>query len=139
MNTELLFENPKELAATYRVIAAFKVKQINENIDSMVSEVLDYAVKIDEILDENNLEKRYLDKVSTINETNQIEVDSDILDLDFRVREIVEDLVRRINTRINLVKENSLKLLTIEKDYDLTTIDLDSELEISMLAEENYI
>ncbi len=139
MNNDILFETKEEKEATLRVLAAFKVKSLNENIDSLVAEVLKYAVQIDDILEEHNLKKRYLDRVSTINENERISLDKDLNSLDFRVKEILDDLVSRINTRISIVKDETINLLEIQKEYDLENIDLDHELEVSMLDEKNYV
>lgn len=139
MNNDILFETKEEKEATLRVLAAFKVKSLNENIDSLVAEVLKYAVQIDDILEEHNLKKRYLDRVSTINENERISLDKDLNSLDFRVKEILDDLVSRINTRISIVKDETINLLGIQKEYDLENIDLDHELEVSMLDEKNYV
>ena len=49
-NTELIFKNSEEKEATEKVLATFKGKKINENIDTLVSEILNYARKKDEIL-----------------------------------------------------------------------------------------
>ena len=139
MNNDILFETKEEKEAILKVLAAFKVKSLNENIDSLVAEVLKYAVQIDDILEEHNLKKRYLDRVSTINENERISLDKDLNSLDFRVKEILDDLVSRINTRISIVKDETINLLEIQKEYDLENIDLDHELEVSMLDEKNYV
>ena len=44
-NTELIFKNSEEKEATEKVLATFKGKKINENIDTLVSEILNYAKK----------------------------------------------------------------------------------------------
>ena len=125
MNNDILFETKEEKEATERVLAAFKVKSLNENIDGLVAEVLKYAVQIDDILEEHSLPKRYLDRVSTINENGRISLD--------------DDLINRINTRISIVKEETINLLGIQKEYDLEHIDLEHELEVSMLDEKYYL
>lgn len=139
MNNDILFETKEEKEATERVLAAFKVKSLNENIDGLVAEVLKYAVQIDDILEDHSLPKRYLDRVSTINENGRISLDDDLIKLDFRVKEILDDLINRINTRISIVKEETINLLGIQKEYDLEHIDLDHELEVSMLDEKYYL
>ena len=139
MNNDILFETKEKKEATERVLAAFKVKSLNENIDGLVAEVLKYAVQIDDILEEHSLPKRYLDRVSTINENGRISLDDDLIKLDFRVKEILDDLINRINTRISIVKEEKINLLGIQKEYDLEHIDLEHELEVSMLDEKYYL
>ena len=71
-NTELIFKNSEEKEATEKVLATFKGKKINENIDTLVSEILNYAKKIDEILKSVDIESSYLDMVSNLNSTNEI-------------------------------------------------------------------
>ena len=68
MENILLYENEEIKAATEKVLAAFKVKSINENIDTYIADALKYALKIDEILESNKLERRYLDIVSNISD-----------------------------------------------------------------------
>ena len=65
-NTELIFKNSEEKEATEKVLATFKGKKINENIDTLVSEILNYAKKIDEILKSVDIESSYLDMVSNL-------------------------------------------------------------------------
>ena len=111
-NTELIFKNNEEKEATEKVLATFKGKKINENIDTLVSEILSYAKKIDEILKSINIDSSYLDTVSNLNSTNEVILKEDIKDE--KVKENVEDLIKRINTRINLIHSNDkvLKELT---------------------------
>ena len=139
MEDNLLYESEEEKIATGKVLAAFKIKSVNEQIDNYVAEVLKYAVQIDDILEEHSLPKRYLDRVSTINENGRISLDDDLIKLDFRVKEILDDLINRINTRISIVKEETIDLLGIQKEYDLEHIDLEHELEVSMLDEKYYL
>lgn len=138
MDKSYLFESEKEETTTFRVLAALKVKELNETIDSMVSEVMKYAAKIDEELETNHLSKRYLDRVSKMNSNERITLDEDLLSIDFRLREILDDLINRINTRIRLVNEKSETLLRINEEYNLDDIDFDKELSLSMLDKKYY-
>ena len=65
-NKDLIFKNKEEKDATEKVLATFKGKKINENIDSLVAEILKYAKKIDEILIKEGIVSSYLDKVSNL-------------------------------------------------------------------------
>ena len=71
-NKDLIFENKEEKEATEKVLATFKGKKINENIDTLVSDILKYAKEIDELLDKNGIDSSYLDKVSNLSETEEI-------------------------------------------------------------------
>ena len=93
-NTELIFKNSEEKEATEKVLATFKGKKINENIDTLVSEILNYAKKIDEILKSVDIESSYLDMVSNLNSTNEIVLKEDINDE--KVKENVEDLIKSL-------------------------------------------
>lgn len=139
MDNILLYENEEVKNATERVLAAFKVKSINENIDNYIAESLKYALKIDELLEENNLEKRYLDRVSNISSNNStISLDSDLDTLDFRVKEVIEDLIKRINTRLNMINEEEALLKDVRASYSIDNIDLEKEIRTSMLLEEDF-
>ena len=124
--TELIFKNSEEKEATEKVLATFKGKKINENIDTLVSEILNYAKKIDEILKSVDIESSYLDMVSNLNSTNEIVLKEDINDE--KVKENVEDLIKRINTRINLIHSNDKVLKELTEKYDIDNINLEEEI-----------
>ena len=125
-NTELIFKNSEAKEATEKVLATFKGKKINENIDTLVSEILNYAKKIDEILKSVDIESSYLDMVSNLNSTNEIVLKEDINDE--KVKENVEDLIKRINTRINLIHSNDKVLKELTEKYDIDNINLEEEI-----------
>lgn len=130
-NKDLIFENKEEKDATEKVLATFKGKKINENIDSLVAEILKYAKEIDEILNKEGIESSYLDKVSNLSETSDVTLSEDISSQ--KVKEDVEDLIKRINTRIKLIKDNDTILRNLNNKYDLDNVDLDEELKKSNL------
>lgn len=125
-DTELIFKNNEEKEATEKVLATFKGKKINENIDTLVSEILSYAKKIDEILKSINIDSSYLDTVSNLNSTNEVILKEDIKDE--KVKENVEDLIKRINTRINLIHSNDKVLKELTEKYDIDNINLEEEI-----------
>ena len=130
-NTELIFKNSEEKEATEKVLATFKGKKINENIDTLVSEILNYARKIDEILKSIDIESSYLDMVSNLNSTNEIVLKEDIKNE--KVKETVEDLIKRINTRINLIHNNDKVLKELTEKYDIDNINLEEEIKNATL------
>ena len=130
-NKDLIFKNKEEKDATEKVLATFKGKKINENIDSLVAEILKYAKKIDEILNKEGIESFYLDKVSNLSETSEVTLSEDISNQ--KVKEDVEDLIKRINTRIKLIKDNDTILRNLNDKYDLDNVNLDEELKKSNL------
>lgn len=138
MNSDLLFESNEEKVATEKVLAAFKVKSLNGEIDNLIAEVFKFAKRIDDILEENNFSRRYLDRISSLSENSSINLDDDLNSLDFRVREVVEDLIKRINTRIKLVYENNSELSTIEQKYDINNIDLIEEIKKAKLTMDDF-
>ena len=133
-----LFESEEEKVATEKVLAAFKVKDINENIDTLVSDILKYAKEMDDLLEENNLTRRFLEKVSALSENSQISLDEDLNNIDFRLRERLEDLVKRINTRIELIKDNDANLKIIEQSYNLEDLNLEEEIAKAHLTDESF-
>lgn len=139
MNTSLLFENAEEQTATERVLAAFKVKSLNEKIDELVADVLKYAKEMDNLLEENNISKRFLDKVSMLSESDNITLDADLNEVDFRIREILEDYAKRINTRLSLIRDNDSNLKYIEESYNLEDLDLEKDIKIARLTKEDFV
>ena len=133
-----LFESEEEKVATEKVLAAFKVKDINENIDTLVADILKYAKEMDDLLEENNLTRRFLEKVSSLSENGQVSLDEDLNNIDFRLRERLEDLVKRINTRIELIKDNDANLKIIEQSYNLEDLNLEEEIAKAHLTDDNF-
>ena len=140
MEDNLLYESEEEKIATSKVLAAFKIKSVNEQIDTYVAEVLKYAVKIDEILEQNNIEKRYLNRVSTVSDgVDFLTFDTDLESLDFRIKEVIEDLIKRINTRLKLINDANETLNKIHASYDLNNIDLEKTIMMAKLTEEELV
>lgn len=130
-NKDLIFKNMEEKEATEKVLATFKGKKINENIDALVNEILEYAKKIDSILKENGIESNYLDKVSNLSENNVIELTEDVQDE--KLKEEAEDIIKRINTRVKLIKESDIMLSDLTEKYDIDNVNLEEELKKSDL------
>lgn len=140
MEDNILYESEEEKIATGKVLAAFKIKSVNEQIDNYVAEVLKYAVKIDEILEENKLEKRYLNRVSTVSDgVDFLTFDTDLETLDFRIKEVIEDLIKRINTRLKLINDANETLNKIHASYDLSNINLEEAINVAKLTEEELV
>ena len=125
-NKDLIFENKEEKEATEKVLATFNGKKINENIDTLVSDILKYAKEIDELLDKNGINSSYLDKVSNLSETEEITLEETIDNS--KLKEEVEDLIKRINTRIKLIKDSDSELNKLTSKYDIDNVNLDEEL-----------
>jgi hypothetical protein len=138
MESDILYDNEEQKKATERVLSILRIKSLNETIDTLVSEILKYAINIDKILERNNFTTRYLDKVSQITELDELTLDDDLEDADFRVKEVVEDLIKRINTRIKLVNDNNALITEIESNTDLANADLMKDIETAKLREEDF-
>jgi hypothetical protein len=139
MNTNILFESEEEKNATLKVLGAFKVKSLNGDIDTLISEILKYAKKIDDLLEENGFTRRYLDRAGSLSENSCLSLDEDLSSLDFRSREVIDDLIKRINTRVKLICDEDKKLKAIEEEYDLNMVDLEKEIKSSRLSAEYFI
>ena len=125
MNSELVFNSKEELEATERVLATFKSEKINESIDQLLAEIYKYATKADELLESIGKPRVYIDEVSNLNEKSEIKVvDVD----DSKLKEDLEDIVKRINTRIALIKESDKNYKELLKKYKLEDCDLLEEL-----------
>lgn len=138
MENEIIYNSKEEQKATERVLSIFKIKEVNEQIDKYVAEMLKFAANIDKILERNNISKRYLEKVSEIGEGETLTLDDDLNSIDFRVKEVVEDLIKRINTRIDLIKDNTKLIEEIENTYDLKNADLDKDIKTAHLTKEDF-
>ena len=130
-NSDLIFKSIEEKEATEKVLATFKGRKINENIDTLVNEILEYAKKIDNILKEKGISSNNLDRVSNLSENSVISLTEDIPDE--KTKEEAEDIIKRINTRIKLIKESDTILNDLSEKYDLDDIDLEEELKKSNL------
>lgn len=130
-NSDLIFKSIEEKEATEKVLATFKGRKINENIDTLVNEILEYAKKIDNILKEKGISSNYLDRVSNLSENSVISLTENIPDE--KTKEEAEDIIKRINTRIKLIKESDTILNDLSEKYDLDNIDLEEELKKSNL------
>jgi hypothetical protein len=136
MNRDILYDNEAEKKANERVLATVRIKSINKEIDEFLNEMLKYATNIDTILDRNGYSKRYLDRVSKIDEMASLTLDEDLNDADFRVKELLEDYIKRINTRLNLIRSNDELIKEIESTYKLDDADFDEDLKLSKLDDE---
>ena len=125
---DMLFESEKQKEATERLLASVRVRTINSEIDAYLNEMLGYAKEIDSILEKNSLDARYLDRVSMIDKVDSVYLDEDLTNIDFKLREEIEDLLKRINTRIRLVKTNDALVKEIEESYNVDGSDLDNDL-----------
>ena len=130
-NSDLIFKSIEEKEATEKVLATFKGRKINENIDTLFNEILEYAKKIDNILKEKGISSNYLDRVSNLSENSVISLAENIPDE--KTKEEAEDIIKRINTRIKLIKESDPILNDLSEKYDLDNIDLEEELKKSNL------
>ena len=125
---DMLFESEKQKEATERLLASVRVRTINSEIDAYLNEMLGYAKEIDSILEKNSLGARQLDRVSMIDKVDSVYLDEDLTSIDFRIKEEIEDLLKRINTRIRLVKTNDALIKEIEESYNVDGSDLDNDL-----------
>ena len=139
MDTSLLFENNEEREATEKILAAFKVESLNQSIDELVAYILKSAKEMDDLLEQNDLPKRFLNKVSTLSETDSISLDEDLETVDFRVREILEDLIKRINTRLTIIRDKDKDLSATLNEYDLDNLDLKEAIKIANLRKEDFV
>ena len=108
MDNDILFDSVEEKEATERVLATVRVKTLSQELDQLISEIIKLSSKIDSILEENNFNPRYLEKLGVLENLVPIYLDEDLKDIDFRVKEVIEDYIKRINTRVNLIKNNEI-------------------------------
>ncbi len=138
MEKEILFENNEQKEATERVLAAVRIKTINKELDELLSEIVQYSGNIDKILERNNLAPRYLERLGVLENMTELSLDDDLGDIDFRVKEIVEDLINRINTRINLVENNKVVIDELTTSYNVVDDKIVNDIELSKLSKLNF-
>lgn len=117
MDNDILFDSVEEKEATERVLATVRVKTLSQELDQLISEIIKLSSKIDSILEENNFNPRYLEKLGVLENLVPIYLDEDLKDIDFRVKEVIEDHIKRINTRVNLIKNNEILIDELKEKY----------------------
>lgn len=117
MDNDILFDSVEEKEATERVLATVRVKTLSQELDQLISEIIKLSSKIDSILEENNFNPRYLEKLGVLENLAPIYLDEDLKDIDFRVKEVIEDYIKRINTRVNLIKNNEILIDELKETY----------------------
>ena len=65
MDNDILFDSV-EKEATERVLATVRVKTLSQELDQLISEIIKLSSKIDSILEENNFNPRYLEKLGVL-------------------------------------------------------------------------
>lgn len=139
MEKEILFDSVEQKEATERVLAAVRIKTINKEMDELVGETIKYSGNIDKILERNNLAPRYLERLGVLENISNVTLDSDLYDIDFRVKEVVEDLIKRINTRINLIKNSEELIKELKETYKIDEEKIIEDIEIAKLNKNDFI
>lgn len=137
----ILYETQEQKEATKRVLANVRIKKLDTDIDIVVADILKYAKNIDEILAKNKYDKRYLERVNNteLGNVNELYLDDELNDIDFRICEVMEDFLKRINTRIKIIKNNTEIIKRLENSYDLSNNSFDNDLEIAKLRKEDFV
>jgi len=140
MNKEaILFKTEEERAAAERVLDNVRAKQLAKEIDELISEVISYAADLDRILEANSLFKRYLDRISSLEKLELISLDNDLEDIDFRVKEEIVDLIKRINTRITIVQGNEELTKELKETYQFNEETMLEDINKAQLRVEDLI
>lgn len=138
MGNELLFDSIDQKEATERVLAAVRVRNISKELVELNEEIKKYASNVDKILERNNLSPRYLDRLNKIDNVYTVVLDEDLIDIDFRIKEVVEDLVKRINTRINLIKNNEVLVKELKDTYNVDEQKLSEDIKTAKLNKKDF-
>ncbi len=138
MGNELLFDSIDQKEATERVLAAVRVRNISKELEELNEEIKKYASNVDKILERNNLSPRYLDRLNKIDNVYTVVLDEDLIDIDFRIKEVVEDLVKRINTRINLIKNNEVLVKELKDTYNVDEQKLSEDIKTAKLNKKDF-
>ncbi|MDD4407804.1 MAG: hypothetical protein PHX19_02010 [Bacilli bacterium] len=138
MEKEILFDSLEQKEATERVLAAVRIKTIGKELFELNNEIVIYASNIDKILERNNLKPRYLEKIGILDNISNVTLDDDLFNIDFRVKEVVEDLIKRINTRINLVKNNEVLINELTETYKIDEQKISEDINIAKLNKNDF-
>jgi len=135
---EILFDSLEQKEATERVLAAVRIKTIGKELFELNNEIVIYASNIDKILERNNLKPRYLEKIGILDNISNVTLDDDLFNIDFRVKEVIEDLIKRINTRINLVKNNEVLINELTETYKIDEQKISEDINIAKLNKNDF-
>ncbi len=131
MDKDILFTDKNEQRATERVLATVRVKIAEREINFFKSEISDFLKEADSILKENNLKETYSSK--DLNNLTEVKLDNSHNNIDFRVKEILEDILKRVNTRINLINNYNNLINELKDTYKIKEENLEKDIEISNL------
>lgn len=138
MEKEILFESPEQKAATERVLASVRIKSINKDMDELTAEIIQYSGNIDKILERNDLAPRYLERLGVLDNMANLALDEELKSIDFRVKEVIEDFIKRINTRINLIDNNNVLIDELEETYQIEDNNIIDDIALSKLTKQEF-
>lgn len=139
MENNILFNSNEEKEATERVLALVRIKTLSIELDQLVSDIIKISSNIDSLLEENNLGPRYLERLGVLENLTQVYLDDDLKEVDFRVKEVVEDLIKRINTRINLIKNNEILISELKETYAVNEENILDDINLARLNKSDFI
>ena len=139
MGQELLFDTIEEKEATERVLALVRVKNIGSELDNLLAEIIKFSSNVDKILERNGHNPRYLERLGILESLTDFYLDDDLLEIDFRVKEVVEDLIKRINTRVSLVKNNELLITELKETYKINEEEVLEDIKKARLDIKDFI
>lgn len=139
MENDILFNSSEEKEATERVLALVRIKTLSSELDQLVSDIIKISSNIDTLLENNNLGSRYLERLGVLENLSPIYLDDDLKDIDFRVKEIMEDFIKRINTRISLVKNNEILINELKETYAVNEEQILDDINLARLKKIDFI
>ncbi|MDD2504974.1 MAG: hypothetical protein PHF21_01725 [Bacilli bacterium] len=139
MDNDILFNNVEEKEATERVLALVRVKTLSNELDQLVSEIIKLSSNIDSLLTENNIKERYLERLGVLENITQVYLDDDLKEIDFRIKEVIEDLIKRINTRINLIKNNEILINELKETYQVNEEKIVEDINLARLNQTDFV
>lgn len=139
MDNDILFNNVEEKEATERVLASVRIKTLSGELDQLISDIIKISSSIDNLLEENELNPRYLERLGVLENITPIYLDDDLKDIDFRIKEVIEDYIKRINTRINLIKNNELLINELKDTYKVDEDKVIEDINLARLRKSEFI
>ncbi|MDD4706177.1 MAG: hypothetical protein PHS24_03075 [Bacilli bacterium] len=138
MEKEILFDSVEQKEATERLLAAVRIKTISKELDELNAEIVKYASNIDKILERNNLTTRYIERLGVLDNISNVTLDEDLLEIDFRIKEVIEDLIKRINTRINLIKNNEVLIKELKETFKIDEQKIPEDIKTAKLNKNDF-
>lgn len=133
---EVIFGSIEEKEATERVLATLRIKKIKEDNEELTNEIYKYAENIDKVSNKSKVDSNYLETIKE--ELTEISLNEVYKTVDFRVKELAEDFIKRINTRVLIVNNNKVLIDELKASYNINEANLKEDIKIANLDRQDF-